>query len=306
MDVSLSFESFLEAAEKAAHRAMDDHSRTEYDEFALHAGVAVERFAKAVLVSKNPIYIAEMKGSSEMLFHLGGHRKASKVRTIGASEAIARLRTLDVLSPDRELDLLIEVRNGVAHSTSGEQAKGLMPVLAKTVELLLKELDISLEAFWGRWTTVVRLAVDQVRSAMYRDVQVRLRQARHTFEDRFNGLPQQVKEIVLDSPWSQEGETRAPMPIVGGLSGREIVLRLVAAKCPACSGRASVFYEKIASSPTATLLVPTALQCPMCRLELVTPDEIAASGTRIQALTLPPQPLESLFPGMSVDEWPED
>ncbi|GHF02789.1 hypothetical protein GCM10018785_75570 [Streptomyces longispororuber] len=76
MDDSLSFESFLAGAKKAAHRAMDDHGRGEYDEFALHAGVAIESLAKAVLISKNPIYIAEMKGSAEMLFHLGGHRTA--------------------------------------------------------------------------------------------------------------------------------------------------------------------------------------------------------------------------------------
>jgi HEPN domain-containing protein len=53
MDDSLSFESFYEGAKKAAHRAMDDHGRGGYDEFALHAGVAVEKLAEAVLVSKN-------------------------------------------------------------------------------------------------------------------------------------------------------------------------------------------------------------------------------------------------------------
>ncbi|MEE1807668.1 hypothetical protein [Streptomyces sp. BE133] len=46
MDESLSFESLLEGAKKAGHKAMDDHGRGEYDEFALHGGVAVERLAK--------------------------------------------------------------------------------------------------------------------------------------------------------------------------------------------------------------------------------------------------------------------
>ncbi|MFI8851687.1 hypothetical protein ACIGW3_16050 [Streptomyces sp. NPDC053499] len=132
----LAYESFLEGAKKAAHKAMDDHGRREYDEFALHAGVAVERLAKAALVSKNPIYIVEMRGSAEMLFHLGGHRAASKVRTIGAGEAISRLRVLGVLSVDRQLDLLIDLRNGVAHSTGGEEAKSLLATLARTVGAL--------------------------------------------------------------------------------------------------------------------------------------------------------------------------
>ncbi|GHE44095.1 hypothetical protein GCM10018785_12120 [Streptomyces longispororuber] len=129
---------------------MDDHGRGEYDEFVLHAGVAIERLAKAVLISKNPIYIAEMKGSAEMLFHLGGHRTASKIRTIGAAEAIARLSMLDILPVDRQLDLLIELRNGVAHTTSDEQAKSLLPTLAGTVETLHAELGGPLKAFWGR------------------------------------------------------------------------------------------------------------------------------------------------------------
>ena len=33
---------------------MDDHARGEYEEFALHAGVAVEKLVKATLVSMNP------------------------------------------------------------------------------------------------------------------------------------------------------------------------------------------------------------------------------------------------------------
>ncbi|MGW4516417.1 hypothetical protein ACWEO4_31515 [Streptomyces sp. NPDC004393] len=95
MDDSLSFESFFEGAKKAAHRAMDDHGRTEYDEFALHGGVAFERLAKAVLVSKNPTYLVEMRtGNSDMLLHLGGDLdlEGKKVRTVGAKEAIERLR----------------------------------------------------------------------------------------------------------------------------------------------------------------------------------------------------------------------
>ncbi|MFK0020448.1 hypothetical protein [Streptomyces sp. NPDC090798] len=42
---------------------MDEHGRREYDEFALQGGVAVEKLAKAVLVSKNPLYIAEIRNA---------------------------------------------------------------------------------------------------------------------------------------------------------------------------------------------------------------------------------------------------
>ncbi|MFD0068723.1 hypothetical protein ACFVJ9_48285, partial [Streptomyces sp. NPDC127574] len=97
MNDSLSSESFFQGAKKAAHRAMDDHGRPEYDEFALHAGVAVEKLAKAVLVSKNPVYIAEIRNNSaDMVLHVGGHLQLDeeRVRTVGASEAIKRLQKI--------------------------------------------------------------------------------------------------------------------------------------------------------------------------------------------------------------------
>ncbi|WP_282794092.1 hypothetical protein [Streptomyces sp. CC224B] len=53
MDDSLSFESFLAGAKKAAHRAMDGHGRGEYDEFAcsLELNTQQEIFASGVRVS---------------------------------------------------------------------------------------------------------------------------------------------------------------------------------------------------------------------------------------------------------------
>ncbi|MFD7688601.1 hypothetical protein [Streptomyces sp. NPDC059781] len=105
-----------------------------------------------------------MKGSAEMLFHLGGHRIASKIRTIGAAEAITRLRTLNVLPLGRKLDLLIDLRNGVAHASTGNQAKGLLSTLAAAVATLHEELDQPLKSFWGRWTESARVAIDQVMS----------------------------------------------------------------------------------------------------------------------------------------------
>ncbi|MEU0525989.1 hypothetical protein [Streptomyces niveus] len=285
MDDSLSFESFLRGSKRAAHKAMDDHGRAEYDEFALHAGVAVERLAKAVLVSKNPLYIAEMRGSAEMLFHLGGHRTAGKVRTIGAMEAIARLRTLDVLPSDRQLDLLIDLRNGVAHTASENQGKSLLSTFAETVQTLHGDLGGPLASFWGRWTTVVRLAVDQERSQVYRDVQVRVRQARHNFEDRFAGLPQNAMELVLRNPVPMQNESIGPMTLA---DGRDVVLKLLGADCPACSGRASVFFDKVSPLGGGALrFVPTSMKCVMCALELNSTEEIEASGARTHYQTAP-------------------
>ncbi|MET7761700.1 hypothetical protein ABZS71_06550 [Streptomyces sp. NPDC005393] len=279
MDDSLSFESFLEGAKKAAHRAMDDHGRGEYDEFALHAGVAIERLAKAVLVSKNPIYIVEVKGNSnsntDMLFHMGGHRRAKKVRTIGASEAISRLRALDVLSPDKELDTLIDVRNGVAHAGSGDEAKAFLPTLAKTVETLLKDLGGSLNAFWGRWTIAARMAVDNKRSKVYRDVQVRIKQAKHRYDDRFSDLPEHLQQHLKIE------QLRLDVFRVG-LTGSGIQIES-REKCPACGSGAHVLSanQGTEESPHFTVI---ALRCSMCYLRLATRDELEAAGVDVKSV----------------------
>ncbi|WP_190010339.1 hypothetical protein [Streptomyces anulatus] len=201
MDDSLSFKSFLVGARTAAQKAMDDHGRGEYDEFALHGGVAFERLAKAVLVSKNPAYLAEVRnGNSEMLLYLCGDLKEKPkngVRTVGAMEAIGRLRSMGVLAKDEQLDTLIALRNGTAHTTVGDEAKTLLPALAANVEALMSHLHQPPSAIWGRWTSAIGAAVNKQRNEIQRDVDVRIKQARHLFEDRFKGLPNVAKEQVL-------------------------------------------------------------------------------------------------------------
>ncbi|MFJ4585154.1 hypothetical protein [Streptomyces echinatus] len=276
MDDSLSLESFYEGAKKAAHRAMDDHGRGEYDEFALHAGIAIERLAKAVLVSKNPIYIIEVRGnvSTDMLFHMGGHREAKKIRTIGASEAIARLRTLEVLAPDKDLDTLIDVRNGVAHTGSRDEAKAFLPTLAQTVETMLKDLGGPLNAFWGRWTAAARMAVDNRRSEVSRDVHVRIGQAKHRYDDQFSGLPDHLQErLKIEQLRLQSfsvGQTKDGLQI----SSHE--------RCPACesAGRVIAVNQGTPENPD---FAAVALHCSMCHLQLATRDELVAAGIDVKS-----------------------
>ncbi|MFI1409425.1 hypothetical protein ACH4Y0_05765 [Streptomyces sp. NPDC020707] len=279
MDDSLSFESFLEGAKKAAHRAVDDHGRGEYDEFALHGGVAVERLAKAVLVSKNPVYLLEMRnGNPDMLLYLGGHLEMSpdKIRTVGAKDTLKRIRTLGLLPPDSQLDLLIELRNGTAHTTVGDQAKVLLPALAENIAALLQDIDLPEEGFWGRWTSAMKFAVDKQRSNIERDVAIRIRQARHRFDDRFAGLPEGAKEKVLQEPRS----TFAPLA-AGPISinfGKELLAMIATMPCPACGGQARVEMRPIDLVLPEPDLIVFSLRCHLCALELTNPEEIRVSG----------------------------
>ncbi|MDX3641424.1 hypothetical protein [Streptomyces sp. MB09-02B] len=276
MNDALSFESFFQGAKKAAHKAMDDHGRPEYNEFALHAGVAVELLAKAVLVSKNPIYIAEPR-NEDMLLFFGGYLQVDeeKVRTVGAKGAIARLRKIGVLQADAQLDLLIAMRDGAAHAASDSlQAKGMISPLARTIETLLGDLGKPLDVFWERWTEAVKAAVNEQEDQVFRDVQLRITQARHAFEDQFARLPAEYKERALKAlqPRKEEGLVSSVVLMEGDV----VALQTSGGDCPACGGQALLTFEPVGRTGTDTHYSANGFVCSLCPFEAKGADEMAA------------------------------
>ncbi|MGR6973202.1 hypothetical protein ACU639_27050 [Streptomyces cynarae] len=284
MDDSLSFESFLSGAGKAAFKALEDHGRGEYDEFALHGGVAVERLAKAVLVKKNPAYLVEMRnGNSDLLLYFGGdlELEPDKVRTVGAKEAIQRLRRLKVLPPDPQLDRLIDLRNGTAHTSIGDEAKTLLPTFAETISLLLRAARVAVQRFWGRWTSAISAAVDKQHSEVQRDVAIRIRQARHLFEDRFKGLPDGTKERAI------EEAREAVKAITISEKDDKIVMVISTLPCPACGADTHVKLTPLNSTATSVEVRVDLLDCPLCGLHLTGPEEIKAAHVDIEKAIVP-------------------
>ena len=136
-----------------------------------------------------------------MALYFGGDLQLDpgKVRTVGAKEAIQRLRRMDALQPDAELDLLVEMRNGAAHPASDSiQAKGMISPLARTIATLLDVLGIPLDSFWERWTEALKAALNKQEDQAVRDMQLRITQARHAFEDRFDGLDPRVRKSAFE------------------------------------------------------------------------------------------------------------
>ncbi|MFJ4517444.1 hypothetical protein [Streptomyces sp. NPDC088816] len=287
MDDLLSFESFFQGAKKAARKAMDDHGRPEYDEFALHAGVAVEKLAKAVLVSKNPIYIAEIR-NADMLLHLGGDLQIDeeKVRTVAAKDAIARLRKIGVLQKDDQLDLLIEMRNGAAHASSdSSQAKGMISPFARTIETLLGDLGKPPLAFWERWTEAVKSAVNEQEDQVFRDILLRIAQARHAFDDRFAGLPDKIKQQVLTAPRPHVSDFYVhPMVLK---KDNAVVLITGGGDCPACTGPALLTFEPIRWNHPKVTYVPNGFGCFLCSFEADGREEMAALRKAADGITAP-------------------
>ncbi|MFD8072145.1 hypothetical protein ACFV3E_05780 [Streptomyces sp. NPDC059718] len=288
MDDSLSYESFMRGAHQATQKAMNDHANREFDEFALHAGVAVERLAKAALVRINPLYLVEMRNNNtDMLLHFGGGLElpSDKVRTIGARDALSRLRKLQILPADSQLDTLIDMRNGVAHASGGEGAKFLLPTFARAVQQILGHLGESPEHFWHHWTSAVRMGLDERESQVTREIHLRISQAQHRFDRRFEGLPQGARDLVVGAPRPGQGMEIGPMPLG---DGSEITILVASVKCPACGGLASVMVSPTSQSNTGVALVPTAYRCDICRLELDNYEEIKASGLDMDGVLVPP------------------
>ncbi|WP_326755085.1 hypothetical protein OIE73_28620 [Streptomyces hirsutus] len=278
MDNSFSFESLYKGAARAAHRAMDDHGRRDYNEFALHAGVAVELLAKAFLVSKNPIYIAETHKNANMLLYFGGDLQMAMkdVRTIGAKEAIARLRRLGVLQAHADLDTLIEMRNGAAHaSSSGAEAKGMISPLARTIETLLGALGRPLDVFWGRWADALRAAVNEQQGEVHRDIQIRIAQARHAFDDRFNRLPRELKEHAIST---EPHVITAAFDHIVEIDGKIFPSSIITpgGSCPSCTAQTTLLFGMVDRSADHTQYAPDGINCHVCRLSLSGFDEMAA------------------------------
>ncbi|MEV5472953.1 hypothetical protein AB0L66_11425 [Streptomyces sp. NPDC052207] len=266
MNDSLSFESLFEGAKRAASKAMNDHAHGEYDEFALHAGVAIERLAKAALVKMNPLYVAGGK------LHIPSPDKV-KIYTISALEALARLQSFGVGKVDNDLKLLIELRNGTVHTAGGDEAKTHIPTLAKAITAILEHLGISEHDFWDRWTSAINMAVNEQRTEIERLVEIRIRQARHVFEDRFKGLPPGAKERAMATPnpalsdWIEAVEIRA-----GGVP----IFKTSGGDCPACGGRGILTFEPTEQTATNTHYSADGFACSMCTFAVVGPEEMAA------------------------------
>ncbi|SPE99987.1 hypothetical protein [Streptomyces sp. MA5143a] len=273
MDDSLSFESLLRGARKFARSALEAHSTENEEVFLLHAGVSIERLAKAALVRKSPFLLMEMKGKDDTLFHLTGVRQATKLRTVGAGQAIGRLRDMAVLPQrDPDLDELIELRNGVAHlMASVDEAFDGLTVFCRVTNQLLEHLKRNQGLYWGSRSNVVSITLSDAHEKVERDVARRIEQARRLLKKRFEDLPQAALEgFVATRPQLDYGlqvtDERPPKVFVPW-------------KCPACGHTAvlttgppnRITYGEPAQSS------PESLLCFVCRFTL-NPHEMQVAG----------------------------
>ncbi|MEJ8643724.1 hypothetical protein WKI68_24835 [Streptomyces sp. MS1.HAVA.3] len=274
-DSSLSHESLYWGARKFAHSAMAAHAENEEEIFHLHAGVSIERLAKSSLSKKSPFLLLEGKGSDETLLHLAGVRPTKKVRTVGAAQALTRLRIMGALPANSDLDDLIEIRNGVAHLDFAveEEFDGLA-VFVQATDALIAYLDTDRSRYWGEWLGIADITASQALEASAREVARNIERARYRLGQRLEGVPAGAIDIIYANAGSDREEGYGyGLTMMCGLytfrSPRE---------CPACrcTGRLTVNLPDLGAGPEGA---PTRhFYCPLCRFGAHNEGELLAAG----------------------------
>ena len=176
-------------------RAFACHEESDWEGFIVHAGIAIELLAKAVLAKLNPLLIADTRNEKSLvtLARSGAHDTIpSSVRTIDAETALRRAREIGVPLNRFENDIraLREARNQIVHSGNHDQdvvERGFdgwirsMVALCEhagykmylvfganshLIEIQMKEYASSLEALWklrrtaaeARWQYEISIA----------------------------------------------------------------------------------------------------------------------------------------------------
>ncbi|MCX5426167.1 hypothetical protein [Streptomyces sp. NBC_00078] len=271
-------DNLFSGAQRFARSAMDAHANDDEEIFLLHAGVSIERLAKAVLADREPFLLMEMKGSDDVLFQFAGLEEVTKIRTVGAAQAIKRLKRIGVLpqADDPELDELIELRNGVAHLiVAHDESFDALTVFARTTSALLADSwhKRSGREYWGPHYDLVQLTLSDALEKASRDFGRLVEKARYRFQERFKGLPYAAQKAYV--------ETKSVWKVGIGPNGRSVLLPR---ECPACRQCGAlitgppVMVQK--GKPAEAL--PLQFVCRVCGVELKTPESLKAAGMDVR------------------------
>ncbi|MFE4991437.1 hypothetical protein ACFRH4_08805 [Streptomyces mirabilis] len=273
MDIDKTFTGLFQGAKKFAHSALDAHANNDEEVFLLHAGVSIERLAKAVLAKKSPFFLMEMKGNDDALFQIAGLEQATKIRTIGATQAIVRLKRLGILpqAKDPDLDELIELRNGVAHLLASHDGSfdGLT-VFAKTTTTLLDAWGkYGAEQYWGPHHGLVELTLNEAGEKAARHFSRLIEQARYRLAQRTKDFPPATMKAYVE-----ENSHRRPLTWP---ESRSVSLPR---KCPACRNFAALFTSApvLIKRGSPAEAFPKRLFCLVCHLDLRTAEDLASAG----------------------------
>lgn len=264
----------LGSSARFAQSALQGLPSGDTDTFALHAGIALEHLAKALLVTQHPVLVVAADDFDSLL-HACGHSTMAQratMRTITVTEAVKRAGRFvpQLQNLQNELKLLCDARNGAAHLAHAGQVSDLRVPFLKACELLRNALGLDRDVYWGEFVSVVdealKASVDEARLR----VANALGSARVEFEKRYAHLNADARDGVLHA-------------IEAGYDPEKYEEQII--ECPACkspalaSGAVETRWEQVDEdtfSFVATFF-PGHLHCRACGLELDGDNELRAA-----------------------------
>ncbi|MBL1104953.1 hypothetical protein JK361_10160 [Streptomyces sp. 5-8] len=272
MSIAKLFEGLYPGARRFAHTAMEAYTKGDQEVFLLHAGISIERLAKAVLAQRSPLLLMELKGSEDVLFQFAGLEEPHRVRTIGAAAAIKRCQRLDLLPTVRDDPAieLIELRNQVAHLVlQDDDSFDALAVFARTTNSLLSSSGLSELRHWDKWADMIELTLNNALEKAVRDFQRKVAAARYHLEGRFAGMPSSSLDafvMAMSFTWPRVYTAT-----------REIHMPQ---ECPACSNLGRAIFGRILlvkrDQPAQSR--PEGFSCQVCGLMLWTLEELEAAN----------------------------
>ncbi|MFI6803040.1 hypothetical protein [Streptosporangium canum] len=298
---SLSREQLLKSARYFADIALNAYTIEDTQSILVNAAFSMEHVSKALLLSMHPTLLMEIRnGQFDSLLHLAGHgTKAIKLeepRTIGAKEALARVRqVMNINTAKDPLDRLIEIRDGVVHigSFSSVRTRELLTAFLRYANEAYDALNVLDEDRWGKRVGLVNTLIVQSLSEIEHEVHRKIEAARNNFRELMEKIPESEQASVADA------RQAAISPVMydnlaTGFNDTKIHAEYTT--CPACSHTdaiciGAVQYEYDVPEKIGPMehieehvelvdiyLEPRMLRCGVCGLELQEAEEITAAN----------------------------
>lgn len=245
------------------------------------AGIGLEHLAKAYLWTLDPALLVELRGDFDSLLHLvgqGQHASRPYGRTIGAAEAVSRVRK--VLAPFRALpndpiDAIIQQRNGTLHAgaPSEEDNATSLGAVIRACNVLLDAMNVDSDGRWGDWTELAESLIQKHAHAVEARVASKIAAARARYTSFLAVFPDKaVREMAVKTREHalvfQFGDRQLEHPCpacenTAWLGGTEEIRWETEWDVEGSTGPAYVVGEY----PVVTFY-PHVLQCGVCQLEL--------------------------------------
>jgi hypothetical protein len=306
---TLHLDQFVSAAQRFSGIALTAYTKGEFELVLMNAAIAMENLSKALLFATNPAFLVELhtKQFDALLFLTGHGHKATKLRTprtIGAKEALARVRQLiEIKTPKEPLDRLIEIRDGALHTGSfgPTSTRELLTYALRYVNEIYDGLE-NLQAWcddrWGEHTDLVDTLVKQSWTDVQHEVNRKVTAARARLRELMDQIPGDLERHAVAEARQDTVSHLAGRPLGRNEDGLQISGELL--HCPACNYPGALCLgvvlheydlpEKLGpmdrieevASLVDVYIESRVLTCRVCGIDLAGADELKAAGVPLR------------------------